>query len=114
MIRLLLAVFVVCALVVVWGCMVQPVDSVTGAKVGPALSTLDDAPEVNPDTGNPVTLDPTNRPDFDRVAVETGKFAQNTAPYLGPYGAIVSGVAALAVPAFLMYRKRRKGRTAAK
>jgi hypothetical protein len=73
------------------GCMIQPVDSVTGEKVGPAISARDPMPTTNPATGNPVRGEVTDQPDNDAILGVGGLF--------GPYGSVAAAalVAGLAV-----------------
>jgi hypothetical protein len=91
------------------GCSVQPVDSVTGAKVGEPVSIFKPHPTTNPDTGNAIVLKSTGKidPDAAADAVEVGnQVVQTTAPAFGPYGSAVAAVVGVAT--LLIVGKLRK------
>jgi uncharacterized membrane protein YeaQ/YmgE (transglycosylase-associated protein family) len=91
------------------GCSVQPVDSVTGAKVGDPVSVFKPHPTTNPETGNPIILKGTGKidPDAAADAVEVGnQVVQTTAPAFGPWGSAVAGVVGAAT--LLIVAKLRK------
>lgn len=104
---LLMATLIALLLSTMAGCMVQPVDSVTGAKIGPPISTLTPLP-ASP-SGNPVSTRETTRVDVDRVVTEGNNAIQDIAPAFGPWGTAAAVVSAAAAATYFARRKKKPG-----